>query len=86
MAKPSDDLSDENLHRGLVTGEFQGRDALIAEEMLKRRHEGRTRDGRYKIRVVRSCCRCAVALDETKITKTCVVKRRQAAGNSGKRH
>ena len=48
MAKPSDDLSDEALHRGLLTGEFRGRDALIAEEVLKRRQEGRTREGRYK--------------------------------------
>jgi hypothetical protein len=49
MAKPSDDLSDEALHHGLATGEFQGRDALIAEELLKRRHDNRARGGGYKL-------------------------------------
>jgi hypothetical protein len=48
MPKPSDDLSDEQLHQDLATGEFQGRDALIAEEILRRRHEERARRGRYK--------------------------------------
>jgi hypothetical protein len=48
MPKPSDDLSDDRLHQGLATGEFQGRDALIAEEILRRRHEERARRGRYK--------------------------------------
>jgi hypothetical protein len=48
MAKASDDLSDEALHQGLATGEFQGRDALIAEEILRRRHEDRARGGQYK--------------------------------------
>jgi len=27
MPKPSDDLTDEQLHQGLTTGEYQGRDA-----------------------------------------------------------
>ena len=36
MPKPSDDLSDEQLHQGLTTGEYQGRDALVAEEILRR--------------------------------------------------
>ena len=32
MPKPSDDLSDEQLHQGLATGEYEGRDALVAEK------------------------------------------------------
>ena len=48
MPKPSDNLSDEQLHQGLASGEFQGRDALIAEEILRRRHEERARRGRYR--------------------------------------
>ena len=48
MAKVSDDLGDKALHEGLATGEFQGRDALIAEELLKRRHEDRALGGQYK--------------------------------------
>ena len=48
MPKPSDDLSDEQLHQDLATGEFQRRDVLIAEEILRRRHEERARSGRYK--------------------------------------
>ena len=48
MPKPSDNLSDEQLHQGMVAGEFQGRDALIAEEMLRRRHEERAQRGRYR--------------------------------------
>jgi hypothetical protein len=43
MPKPSDDLSDETLHQGLATGEYEGRDALVAEEILRRRHEERAR-------------------------------------------
>ena len=34
MPKPSDDLTDEQIHQGLTTGEYQGRDALVAEEIL----------------------------------------------------
>ena len=49
MPKPSDNLSDEQLHQGLASGEFQGRDALIAEEILRRRHEERARTGRYRL-------------------------------------
>ena len=45
MPKPSDDLSDETLHQGLATGEYEGRDALVAEEILRRRHEERARSG-----------------------------------------
>jgi hypothetical protein len=36
-AEATDDLSDEQLHHRLTTGEYQGRDALIAEEILRRR-------------------------------------------------
>ena len=49
MPKPSDDLSDENLHQGLATGEYEGRDALVAEEILRRRHEARARSGGYRL-------------------------------------
>jgi hypothetical protein len=48
MTKPSNDLSDEQLHEGLSTGEFAGRDALVAEEILRRRHEKRAGGGSYK--------------------------------------
>jgi hypothetical protein len=49
MPKPSNDLSDKQLHEGLAHGEFQGRDKLIAEEILRRRHEDRAAAGRYKL-------------------------------------
>jgi hypothetical protein len=49
MPKPSDDLSDEQLHHGLATGEYEGRDALVAEEILRRRHEERARTGAYRL-------------------------------------
>jgi hypothetical protein len=49
MPKPSDDLSDEKLHLGLATGEYAGRDALVAQEILRRRHEERARTGRYRL-------------------------------------
>jgi hypothetical protein len=49
MPKPSKDLSDEQLHQGLATGEFKDRDALVAEEILKRRHEERTLAGSYRL-------------------------------------
>ena len=48
MSKPSHDLSDEQLHQGLTTGEYQGRDALVAKEILNRRHEERSRSGKYR--------------------------------------
>jgi hypothetical protein len=48
MSKPSDDLSDKQLHRGLASGEFKDRDALIAREILRRRHDERVRNGGYK--------------------------------------
>jgi hypothetical protein len=35
MPKPSDDLSDEQLHQGLASGDYEGRDALVAEEILR---------------------------------------------------
>jgi hypothetical protein len=41
MPKPSDELTDKQLHEALARGEFQGRDALIAQEILRRRHEDR---------------------------------------------
>ena len=49
MPKPSDDLSDENLHQGLATGEYEGRDAKVAEEILRRRYEKRARRGGYRL-------------------------------------
>ena len=49
MPKPSDDLTDEQLHQGLTTGEYQGRDALVAEELLRRRYEERSRTGKYRL-------------------------------------
>jgi hypothetical protein len=49
MPKVSDDLSDKQLYEGLARGEFQGRDKLIAEEVLRRRHEDRATSGRYKL-------------------------------------
>lgn len=47
MPKPSDALTDKQLHESLVRGEFQGRDAQIAEEILRTRHEDRVTAGRY---------------------------------------
>ena len=49
MTKPSNDLSDETLHQGLATGEYEGRDALVAEEILRRRHRERARTGAYRL-------------------------------------
>ena len=46
MAKPVADMSDQRLREGLKTGEFEGRNALIAEEILRRRYEDRMRGGR----------------------------------------
>jgi hypothetical protein len=48
MAKPSPDDSDKQLQEGLASGTLEGRDALIAEEILKRRHEERAQSGGYK--------------------------------------
>jgi hypothetical protein len=48
MAKPTNDLGDEQLREGITTGEYKGRDALIADEILRRRHEERARAGRYR--------------------------------------
>ena len=40
MAKPTNDLSDDQLSaRGIANGEYEGREALIASEILQRRHE-----------------------------------------------
>jgi hypothetical protein len=50
--KPSDDLSDEVLHQGLTTGEYEGRNALVAEEILRRRHEERARSGGYPLGLI----------------------------------
>jgi hypothetical protein len=49
MAKPSADLTDEELQQGIISGEFSGRDAAIAEEILRRRHEERASSGQYKL-------------------------------------
>jgi hypothetical protein len=49
MPKPAPDLSDDQLHQGLASGEYQGRAALVAEEILRRRHEKRASNGRYKL-------------------------------------
>ena len=49
MAKPTNDLSDDQLSaRGIANGEYEGREALIAAEILKRRHEERARSGGYR--------------------------------------
>jgi hypothetical protein len=48
MPKPSNDLTDKQLHEGLANGEFQGRDALVAEEIIRRRHSERVRAGGYR--------------------------------------
>jgi hypothetical protein len=47
VAKPSDELSDDDLHQGLASGEYKERDALIAEAILWRRHEERARTRKY---------------------------------------
>jgi hypothetical protein len=47
MAKPMTDLSDDELRAGIKNGDYEGRDALIAAEILKRRHEERARSGGY---------------------------------------
>ncbi len=49
MAKPTPDLTDEQLQQGIISGEFSGRDAAIAEEILRRRHDERASTGRYKL-------------------------------------
>jgi hypothetical protein len=48
MAKPTTDLSDDQLSEGIKKGEYEGRDALIAAEILQRRHEERVRSGKYR--------------------------------------
>lgn len=49
MAKPTNDLSDDQLSaRGIANGEYEGREALIAAEILQRRHEERARSGGYR--------------------------------------
>jgi hypothetical protein len=35
MSKPSDHLSDEQLHQGLASGEFQGREAQTRSRRLR---------------------------------------------------
>jgi hypothetical protein len=49
MAKPADDLSDDQLREGIATGEYEGRGALIAGEILQRRHEERVRSAKYRL-------------------------------------
>jgi hypothetical protein len=49
MAKPTADLTDDQLRQGLKDGEYDGRDALIAAEILQRRHEERARSGQYRL-------------------------------------
>ena len=49
MPKPTQDLTDGQLHQGIDSGEFSGRDAAIAEEILRRRHEERESTGQYKL-------------------------------------
>jgi hypothetical protein len=49
MAKPTNDLSDEQLRQGIKNGEYEGRDALIAGEILQRRHKERASSGRYRL-------------------------------------
>jgi hypothetical protein len=49
MPKPSTDLTDEQLHQGLASGEYEGRDASVAEEILRRRLDERASKGRYKL-------------------------------------
>ena len=49
MAKPTNDLSDDQLREGINNGAYEGRDALIAAEILQRRHEERARSGKYRL-------------------------------------
>jgi hypothetical protein len=49
MARPTNDLSDDQLRQGIKNGEYGDRDALIAGEILKRRHEERARSGHYRL-------------------------------------
>ena len=49
MAKPTNDLSDDQLRQGIKNGEYEGRDALIAGEILQRRHEELARSGKYRL-------------------------------------
>ena len=48
MAKPTNHLSDDQLCQGIANGEYEGREALIAAEILQRRHEERARSGGYR--------------------------------------
>ncbi len=49
MPRPTDDLTDDQLRQGIKNGEYEGRDALVAGEILKRRHEQRARSGKYRL-------------------------------------
>jgi hypothetical protein len=49
MPKPTPDLTDHQLHEGLASGQFEGRDAQVAEEILRRRHQERANAGEYKL-------------------------------------
>ena len=65
MPKPSDDLSDAKLHLGLATGEYEGRDALVAQEILRRRLRGTCSQWRLPARIYRSLDRGLLALDQS---------------------
>ena len=55
MAKPTNDLSDDQLRQGIKNGEYEGRDALTAGEILQRRHEELARFGQYQ-ETISTCC------------------------------
>jgi hypothetical protein len=44
MAKPLEERSDEELERGLSEGEFGDKKAVIAQEILRRRHEAKAQE------------------------------------------
>jgi hypothetical protein len=52
MATNLSDLSDEELHQALASGELADRKALIAEELLRRRNEARAEQLRQRYKFV----------------------------------
>ena len=48
MAKPLEERSDEELKRGLAEGEFGDKKAVIAQEILRRRHEAKAQELKRK--------------------------------------
>ena len=48
MAKPLEERSDEELKRGLAEGEFGDKKAVVAQEILRRRHEAKTEELKRK--------------------------------------